>query len=147
MIISSTDIQFLPVASKVIGLTSGCFDLLHFYHLHYLERCRAECEFLIVGVDSDQLLTSFKNKAPCIPEYHRAAMVAALKCVDAVFIMRNLEQFQTMADFSRKIFKNHPTLYGKPIIGGAEKLIVIPDVEEVQSTSAIVAKIRAGEQV
>ena len=70
-------------------------------------------------------------------------MVAALKCVDAVFIMRNLEQFQTVADKSQKIFKNHPTLYGKPIVGGAKKLVVIPDIQETQSTSEIVAKIRA----
>jgi glycerol-3-phosphate cytidylyltransferase len=142
MIISPHDLQHLSL-DRCVGLTSGCFDLLHFYHLHYLERCRAECDFLIVGVDSDELLFSFKNKTPCIPEHHRAAMVAALRCVDAVFIMRNLDQFQAMAGHARKIFKNHPELYGKPIIGGEEKLFVIPDIEEVQSTSAIVAKIRS----
>jgi hypothetical protein len=69
-------------------------------------------------------------------------MVSALRCVDAVFVMRNLEQFQTMADHAKKIFKNQAILYGKPIVGGGDKLVVIPDVEEVQSTSAIVAKIR-----
>ncbi len=142
MIITLHDLQYLPT-NLSIGLTSGCFDLLHFYHLHYLERCRAECDFLIVGVDSDQLLSSFKNKAPCIPEHHRAAMVAALRCVDAVFIMRNLEQFQTMANRAEKIFKNLPTLYGKPIVGGEDKLVVIPDIQEVQSTSEIVAKIQS----
>lgn len=142
MIITLDDLQHLPL-NCCVGLTSGCFDLLHFYHLHYLERCRAECDFLIVGVDSDQLLSTFKHKAPCIPEHHRAAMVAALRCVDVVFIMRNLRQFQTLADVAKKIFKNQATLYGKPIIGGDDKLVVIPDVEEVQSTSAIVAKIRA----
>jgi len=141
MIITPNDLQHLPL-NRCVGLTSGCFDLLHFYHLHYLERCRAECDFLIVGVDSDQLLSTFKNKAPCIPEYHRATMVSALRCVDAVFVMRNLEQFQTMADHAKKIFKNQAILYGKPIVGGGDKLVVIPDVEEVQSTSAIVAKIR-----
>jgi cytidyltransferase-like protein len=142
MLISSQDIPFLP-KDRCVGLTSGCFDLLHFYHLHYLERCRAECDFLLVGVDSDQLLTNFKSKPSCIPEHHRAAMVAALKCVDAVFIMRNLDQFQAMADYANKIFKNAPELYGCEIIGGAGKLIIIPDVDEAQSTSAIVKKIRA----
>jgi cytidyltransferase-like protein len=142
MLISSQDIPFLP-RDRCIGLTSGCFDLLHYYHLHYLERCSAECDFLLVGVDSDQLLTNFKAKAPCIPEHHRAAMVAALKPVDAVFIMRNLDQFQEMANCAHKIFKNAPELYGRKIVGGAGKLVVIPDVDEVQSTTAIVAKIRA----
>jgi hypothetical protein len=69
-------------------------------------------------------------------------MVAALRCVDAVFTMRNLSQFQFMAGHATKIFKNTTELYGTPIIG-ANKLVVIPDVAEVESTSAIVAKIQA----
>ncbi len=141
MIILPTEFEFIkPVGT--IGLTSGCFDLLPFYHLNYLERCRAECDYLIVGVDSDQLLFNFKSKNPCVPEYHRAAMVAALKCVDAVFIMRNLNQFQKASEFSHKIFKNLPELYGKPIIGAEDKLVVIPDITEVQSTTELVRKIQ-----
>ena len=144
MIIQPTELKHLNLQNLTIGLTSGCFDLLHFYHYHYLERCRAECDFLIVGVDSDQLLKNFKAKDACVPEYHRATMVSALKCVDAVFIMRNLEQFDAVAGFSSKIFKNLPELYGKPIVGAEGKLIVIPDVIEASSTSALVKKIRGG---
>ena len=144
MIITHQDIKHLNLTGLRVGLTSGCFDLLHFYHLHYLQQCKANCEFLIVGVDSNALLTHFKSKQSCIPEYQRVAMVEALKCVDAVFLMRNLDQFQEMADRADVIFKNEPTLYGKPIVGGIEKLMVIPDVIEMQSTSEIVARIQAG---
>lgn len=142
MILSIEELKHLKLAGR-IGLTSGCFDLLHFYHLHYLERCRAECDFLIVGVDSDALLTHFKNKSPCIPEHHRAAMVAALRCVDAVFVMRNLQQFEEATSRATFIFKNHPELYGQKIVGAEGKLFVVNDIEEVQSTSAIVAKVRS----
>lgn len=142
MIITHRDLVHLPKGST-IGLTSGCFDLLHFYHLHFLEKCKAECDFLIVGVDSDQLLKSFKGKNPCVPEHHRTAMVEALSCVDAAFTMRNLEQFSSFAKHASVIFKNHPELYGKPIVGAEGKLVVIPDVIEVQSTTGIIEKIRA----
>lgn len=128
------------------GLTSGCFDLIHFYHLHYLERCRAECDFLIVGVDSDQLLTHFKQKKATISEFNRAAMVAALKCVDAVFVMRNLAEFEIAAKHADVIFKNKLELYGKPIVGADHaEVMAIPDVEELTSTTAIVNKIRRKE--
>lgn len=90
MIIQPTEFKVLSTQGKRVGITSGCFDLLHFYHLHYLERCRAECDILVVGVDSDQLVMLNKRKQPNIPEHHRGAVVAALKCVDAVFVMRNL---------------------------------------------------------
>lgn len=141
MIILPNEFEHLDLKGKVVGLTSGCFDLLHFYHLHYLERCRAECDFLIVGVDSDQMVQQFKNKSPVIPEYNRAAIVAALRCVKACFIMRHLSQFELAVSVSQKVFKNLPELYGQPIIG-ADKLVKIPDVDEITSTTGLVAKIR-----
>lgn len=61
MIIKPQDIVNLRVGGKIVGVTSGCFDLLHFYHLRYLERCRALCDFLIVGVDSDILVHANKT--------------------------------------------------------------------------------------
>ena len=144
MIIKLPEIVKLNLAGKVVGLTSGCYDLIHFYHLHYFERCKAECDFLIVGVDSDQLLSDFKSKPACIPEYHRARMVEAMSCVDAVFTLRNLTQLEEATRFSHKLFKNLPELYGKPIVMDPTqcKLVVIPDVEEITSTSSIIAKIR-----
>ncbi len=129
------------------GLTSGCFDLLHFHHLHYLERCRAECGFLVVGVDSDSLLRQNKGKDPVIPEYHRAAMVAALRCVDAVFILRTVDQFSDLVrgNLFGKVFKNAPLIYGQAIAGldlHDPRLAIIPDVHDTNSTTGIVEKIQ-----
>lgn len=144
MIIRRNEVHKLDLAGKVVGLTSGCFDLLHFYHLRYLEKCRAQCDFLIVGVDSDMLIGKNKNKTPMIPEHHRMAMVDALKCVDAVFQMddiRNIENFYPIAD---KVFKNSPVIYGNKveINSGEAELIIIPDIEEVYSTTELINKIR-----
>lgn len=142
MIILPHEFKNLKLDGKIVGLTSGCFDLLHFYHLHYLEKCRAECDFLIVGVDADGLVQHFKRKTPVIPEYNRAAIVGALQCVGACFIMRKLDQFHHAVGFADKVFKNHPELYGEPIIG-REKLVVIPDdLEEVQSTTDLLERIK-----
>ena len=143
MKIRRNEIHKLDLQGKIVGVTSGCFDLLHFYHLRYLEKCKSQCDFLIVGVDSDTLVHANKNKWPTIPEHHRIEMVDALKCVDAVFQMdeiKNIEDFYPIAD---KVFKNSNTIYGNEVVvdGGAE-LVIIPDIEEVYSTTELINKIR-----
>lgn len=153
MIIDHTDLnEMVTLAAGLrarkfrVGLTSGCFDLTHYLHLVYLEKCRRECDFLVVGVDADALIRGFKDKNPVFPEHQRAAMINALKCVDAVFIMSSLGHFDLVSrafqvDF---IFKNKPVLYGKKIVGRPEaKVVVIPDVEIPTSTTAIVSRLQA----
>lgn len=45
------DIKKKRDEGATIGLTSGCFDLIHFQHFYYFFRCRRQCDVLIVGVD------------------------------------------------------------------------------------------------
>ena len=143
MIIKRNEIHKLDLQGKVVGLTSGCFDLLHYYHLRYFERCKALCDFLIVGVDSDLLVLHNKNKAPIIPEHHRMAMVDALKCVDAVFPMDSVKDIEDFYSISDKVFKNATTIYGTEVkVGDKSELVIIPDIEELYSTTAIINKIK-----
>jgi cytidyltransferase-like protein len=80
----------------VIGLTSGCFDLIHFGHIHYLQRCRALCDRLIVAVNSDEMVRLVKGPSrPIIPERDRLQLVNSLGCVDSAFIMRSLSDLTT----------------------------------------------------
>lgn len=146
MIITKGDLSNLDLKCKVVGITSGCFDLLHFYHLRYLERCKALCDFLIVGVDSDLLVSQNKSKVPVIPEHHRMAMVDALKCVDATFRM---DVISDIDDYARRasatiMFKNLPAIYGNEVVPPeGVKLMLIPDIEEVSSTTELINKIRS----
>ena len=145
MIIRRNEIQKIDLSGKVVGVTSGCFDLLHFYHLRYLEKCKAQCDFLIVGVDSDTLVNKNKNKTPMIPEHHRIAMVDALKCVDAVFQMDEIKDIESFYPIANKVFKNSDTIYGQKVeISNAlcAELVIVPDIEEVYSTTALIEKIR-----
>lgn len=67
-----------------VGYTTGVFDMFHIGHLNILQRAKAQCERLIVGISTDELVQHEKNKTPVIPYAERAAIVAALKCVDQV---------------------------------------------------------------
>ena len=74
-----------------IGYTCGVYDLVHVGHLNLFERCKKECDYLIVGVCSDEYVRVFKNKEPVINEQDRMRIVGALKCVDEVAII-NIEE-------------------------------------------------------
>ena len=69
---------------KKIGYTTGVFDLFHIGHLNILKRARPECDHLIVGITTDELSESAKNKKPFIPFQERMDLVEAVKYVDEV---------------------------------------------------------------
>ena len=76
-----------------IGYTCGVFDLFHVGHLNLLENCRKQCDFLIVGVCSDDYVKKCKKTNPIIGEKDRTRIIAALKCVDMAEIVSIEETF------------------------------------------------------
>ena len=69
-----------------IGYAAGGFDLFHVGHLNLLRRARQQCDVLIAGVVSDEMLREVKGIEPVIPTAERAEIVAGLRCVDRVHV-------------------------------------------------------------
>ena len=72
-------------------ITFGTFDVFHVGHLRLLQRARALGSHLVVGVSSDALNISKKGRAPVFEQASRVETIAALRCVDEVFVEESLE--------------------------------------------------------
>ena len=72
-------------------ITFGTFDIFHVGHLNILKRARECGEHLTVGISTDQLNLSKKQRSPVCPQKSRSEIVEALKCVDEVFFEESLE--------------------------------------------------------
>jgi glycerol-3-phosphate cytidylyltransferase len=86
------------MSKKIIGYTTGVFDMFHIGHLHLLKKARNRCNYLIVGVSSDELVEKYKKKRPIIPFEHRLEIVSSLKFVDEVLVQSHRNKFQQFLD-------------------------------------------------
>lgn len=77
---------------KTIGYTAGTFDMFHVGHLNLLKHAKERCDYLIVGVNSDELVRTYKNKDVVIPLEERMQIVEAIKYVDEVVRMDTLDK-------------------------------------------------------
>ena len=77
----------------VIGYTTGVFDMFHIGHLNILRRAKEQCDFLVVGVSTDELVQQEKNKTPIIPFEERCAIVSAIRYVDKVVSQPDKNKF------------------------------------------------------
>ena len=72
-------------------ITFGTFDVFHIGHINILERARKQGGFLVVGVSSDRLNFSKKQRYPVYPQAQRVKILESLKFVDEVFIEESLD--------------------------------------------------------
>jgi glycerol-3-phosphate cytidylyltransferase len=68
----------------VVGYAPGAYDLFHIGHLNVLRHAAANCDWLIAGVVSDEVLRLTKGRPPVIPLVERMDIVRSLRCVDEV---------------------------------------------------------------
>jgi len=75
----------------VVVITFGTFDLLHIGHINMLNACKKYGDKLIVGVSSDNLNYTKKNRYPIFKQEDRMEIIKNIECVDDVFLEESLE--------------------------------------------------------
>lgn len=77
-----------------IGYTQGVFDMFHIGHLNLINNAKEYCDRLIVGVNADTLVESYKHKIPVIDQESRRAIVSNIKAVDDCVIVTTLDKVE-----------------------------------------------------
>jgi len=141
---------------RQVGLTSGTWDLFHDFHERTLERCLRELGYdgiLIVGVDSDAEVRRAKGPGrPMQSEYQRRMLLDSNKNVTLVYIQDGIADFTRVCETllgvrGGKVFRNE-AFAGREdevAVGSVRdkvRIVIIPDIDELNSTSALAERIR-----
>lgn len=125
-----------------VGYTTGVFDMFHIGHLNILKNAKEQCETLIVGVSTDELVRTYKNKTPIIPFEERIEIVKAIRYVDRVVPQITMDKMDAWDElhfdvlFHGSDWKNS-TLYNTIIDNFSKvgvEVIFLPHTEGVSST-------------
>ena len=134
-----------------VGFTNGCFDILHYGHASILERSKALCDRLVVGLNSDRSVTRLKGpERPVNGVDDRAGLLLALRAVDAVVVFdadTPLTVIETLlpdvlikgADYTID------TVVGADVVTGNGGVVKLLDLEPGRSTTAIIAQSQRAE--
>lgn len=86
-----------------IGYTTGVFDMFHIGHLNILKRAKENCDYLIVGVSTDELVQEYKNKTPIIPFEERKAILESISYVDKVVAQNHRDKIAAQEELKFNI--------------------------------------------
>ena len=133
---------------KKVVFTNGCFDILHYGHVKYLQKARSKGDLLIVALNSDRSVQRIKgDKRPVNTEKDRAAILEALACVDYVVLFDNDTPAKLIETLKPHVLVKGADWPKKKIIGAdivlgrGGKVLTIPFVKN-RSTTDLINKIR-----
>jgi D-beta-D-heptose 7-phosphate kinase/D-beta-D-heptose 1-phosphate adenosyltransferase len=134
----------LQAQGKRLVFTNGCFDLLHWGHIKFLEESRRLGDILIVALDTDDSVR--RVKGPCRPVIHadqRLRMLAALQAVDYVTVFSSEQLPEILADLKPDVLtkgSNYPAagVSGREVVDGyGGQIVIIPITDPVSITGLI----------
>lgn len=133
----------------VIGLATGCFDLLHPGHLAVIQQAKAQCDRLIIGLNSDASTKRLKGPSrPIQSQDVRAQMLAALEAVDLAIVFDEDTPAELIAAIKPDVFVKGADykiedLPEAKIVHGYGGKIVLAQLAPGHSTTSTIAKMNA----
>ena len=132
-----------------VGFTNGCFDILHAGHVALLNAARAECDRLVLGLNSDASVRRLKGEGrPVNDERDRAAVLAALASVDAVVLFSEDTPMRLIEALRPDVLVKGADYMIEQVVGGefvqsiGGRVALVPLVPG-RSTTGTIGKLRA----
>ena len=89
---------------KKIVLVGGCFDILHYGHIHFLKQAKSHGDWLVVALESDENVRRMKGDArPIHTQVQRKEMLEALSFVDEVIALPTMHSDRDYFELVKKI--------------------------------------------
>ena len=136
-------------AGLSVGFTNGCFDILHAGHVSLLQQARAECDRLVVGLNSDGSVKRLKgDERPVNGEDDRAAVLCALRPVDAVVVFEEDTPLELIAAIRPDVLVKGAEytvdrIVGADIVTAGGGRVVTARMVDGRSTTSAISRIRA----
>jgi len=134
---------------QTIGFTNGCFDLVHPGHLSLLRQARAECDRLVVGLNSDSSVKALKGESrPLQSEAARALVLASLEDVDMVIIFSDDTPLELISTLKPDVLVKGAdytvdTVVGADIVQANGGRVVLAELVPGQSTTRTIERLNA----
>ncbi len=135
-------------SGKRIVFTNGCFDLLHAGHLSLLHEAASLGDVLVLAINSDASVRRLKGEGrPIVPANDRAALLAALSCVDVVAIFDEDTPLETLRAVRPHVLVKGQDygiseVVGRDLVEADGGRVALVPLLDARSTSAIVERIR-----
>ena len=125
-----------------VGYTTGVFDMFHVGHLNILRKAKEQCDYLIVGVSTDELVREYKNKTPIIPFEERSEIVRSIDCVDKVIPQVNRDKYEAWKELKFDVMFVGDDWKGNPLFMKVEddfrkvgvEVVYFPYTKDTSST-------------
>lgn len=121
----------LSKVDMVIGYTTGVFDLFHIGHVNILKKARENCDYLIVGVSTDELVMEYKHKTPIIPFDERIGIIKSVKYVDKTVSQTSMDKYEAWEMFHFNKLFHGDDWKGSPLYLNIEQKLKSVGVEFV----------------
>ncbi|MGP2493382.1 D-glycero-beta-D-manno-heptose-7-phosphate kinase [Mesorhizobium sp. PUT5] len=133
-----------------VGFTNGCFDILHAGHVSLLHAARAQCDRLVLGLNSDASVRRLKGPGRPVNDQHdRACVLAALASVDAVVVFEEDTPLALIEALKPDILVKGADYTIEQVVGAVEVQayggrVVLVDLVAGKSTTGTIGRLRAG---
>lgn len=103
---------------KKIAFTNGCFDIVHYGHISYLETAKKKDRILVLGLNSDLSVKKLKGpRRPIISQDNRAALLAAMECVDFVVLFNEETPLKLISSLKPDVLVKGADYKDKVVVG------------------------------